>query len=180
MKTMDDNPKPRPLSLEEKLQQAQRDRDHWSKVAALPELSPKAAEFARNAARSAAAEVELRLREKALAWQKLSPQEKLAKTQADHRLWSKVAASPGLSPEAKEFATNSARSYGAALKLYERAVAWEKMTPEQRVEEAKAHERKLAPFAVPLTNFIAQRQASKARRAETVRRLLLVAQQQEL
>jgi hypothetical protein len=44
---------PRPLSLvEEKRQQAQHDLDHWSKVAALPELSTKAAEWAHVAEKS--------------------------------------------------------------------------------------------------------------------------------
>jgi hypothetical protein len=75
---------PRPLSLvEEKLQQAQHDLDHWSKVAALPELSTNAAEWARNAARSAGAEV--KLRERALAWAKLSQQQKLDQSKADHQ-----------------------------------------------------------------------------------------------
>jgi hypothetical protein len=75
---------PRPLSLvEEKRQQAQHYLDHWSKVAALPELSTKAAEWARNAARSAAAEV--KLRERALAWAKLSQQQKLDQSKADRQ-----------------------------------------------------------------------------------------------
>jgi hypothetical protein len=114
MKAMDDNPKPRPLSLPEKLQAAKRDLDKWSKVAALPELSS----------------------------------------------------------EAREWVTGAARSAAAAAKLYERALAWEKMSPEQRAEEAAAHEQKMAKFAVPLTNFIERRELSKARRAETVRWLI--------
>jgi hypothetical protein len=110
---------PRPLSLvEEKRQQAQHDLDHWSKVAALPELSTKAAEWARKR------RPEVKLRERALAWAKLSQQQKLDQSKADHQKWLQVAARPGLSPEAVEFATNAARSSGAAAKLYEKALAW--------------------------------------------------------
>lgn len=51
-----------PQSPEEKLAQAQADADHWSQVAALPGLSPQAAAWAFNLARSAKAEVALRLK----------------------------------------------------------------------------------------------------------------------
>lgn len=56
------DPEEAPLSPEEKLVAAQADEVHWRKVAANPNLSPRAAEWARDQARSAAAEVRLRLK----------------------------------------------------------------------------------------------------------------------
>jgi hypothetical protein len=56
-------PKPQPeLSPQEKLAKAQADADHWGAIAANPNLSPEAAEWAFNIARSARAEVALRQR----------------------------------------------------------------------------------------------------------------------
>ena len=55
-------PQPQPQSPQEKLTQAQTDMDHWSQVAALPGLSPNTAALAFNLARSAKAEVALRLK----------------------------------------------------------------------------------------------------------------------
>jgi hypothetical protein len=54
-------------SLSEKLQQARADVAKWNQIAALPGLSPAAAQFARNIARSSKAAVVLF--EKALAFQ---------------------------------------------------------------------------------------------------------------
>ena len=60
-------PKPQPeLSPQEKLAKAQADADHWGKIAADPNLSPEAAAWAFNIARSARAEVALR--QKAVLW----------------------------------------------------------------------------------------------------------------
>jgi hypothetical protein len=56
-----------PMSLPEKLAQARADVAKWSQIAALPNLSPSAALFARNMARSSQAAVTLG--EKALAYQ---------------------------------------------------------------------------------------------------------------
>ena len=62
-------PKPQPqpeLSPQEKLAKAQADADHWGAIAANPNLSPEAAAWAFNIARSARAEVALR--QKAVLW----------------------------------------------------------------------------------------------------------------
>ena len=56
-----------PLSLPEKLAQAQADLAKWSRVAAHPNLSPEAAAWAKDAARSCAAVVSLY--QKALDWE---------------------------------------------------------------------------------------------------------------
>ena len=50
---------PQPVSLEEKVAQAQRDLMKWSAVAADPTLSPQAAQVAANLARSSAAALKL-------------------------------------------------------------------------------------------------------------------------
>ena|ERR1700677_2939495 len=60
-------PKPQPeLSSQQKLAKAQADADHWGAIAANPNLSREAAEWAFNLARSARAEVALR--QKAVLW----------------------------------------------------------------------------------------------------------------
>jgi hypothetical protein len=60
-------PKPQPEpSPQQKLAKAQADADHWGAIAANPNLSPEAAEWAFNLARSARAEVALR--QKAALW----------------------------------------------------------------------------------------------------------------
>ena len=51
------------------------------------------------------------------------------------------------------------------------------LSPQEKIEQAKAHEQKLAKFAVPLTKLIEQRELSKARRVETIRGLLEQAHQ---
>ena len=58
---------PQPVSLEEKVAQAQRDLAKWSAVAQDPTLSPRAAQAAANLARSSAAA--LKLGKKALLFQ---------------------------------------------------------------------------------------------------------------
>lgn len=58
---------PVPLNPEQKLALAEQDRERWKAAAANPDLSPRAAGWALDLARSAGAEV--RLRQKALAWQ---------------------------------------------------------------------------------------------------------------
>jgi hypothetical protein len=162
---------PRPLSLvEEKRQQAQHDLDHWSKVAALPELSTKAEEWARNAARFGGGRGEATGARPGMG--KAQPAAETRQSKADHQKWLQVAGGRGLSPEAVEFATNAARSSGAAAKLYEKALAWEKLSPEEKLERAKGHEQKSAKFAVPLAKLIEARQLSKARCAETIGWLL--------
>ena len=149
---------PHLVSLTEKLEAAKRDLDKWTKVAALPELSPKAKEFATNAARSAAAE--MKLRQIALA------REKLEQAKADHRKWSKVAALPGLSPEAATFAANAARSYAALVVLAQKALDYLTAPP-------KANSAPNPQACEPLAKLIEARQTNKARRAETIRQLLI-------
>jgi hypothetical protein len=64
------SPKPRhapPLSLPEKLARARADQAKWNRVAAHPSLSPEAAAWAKDAARSSAAAATLY--QKALAWE---------------------------------------------------------------------------------------------------------------
>ena len=56
------------LSLQEKHRDALNKLDHWTRIAAYPELSPAAALFARNAARSYQAAITLY--EKALAYER--------------------------------------------------------------------------------------------------------------
>jgi hypothetical protein len=65
--------KPLILSPEQKMRRAQKDHKFWAAKAASPNLSPKAAHWARQASASAAAEVQLR--QKAAEYAKtLSPQ----------------------------------------------------------------------------------------------------------
>ena len=60
-------PKPQPEpNAEQALAKAQADADHWGAIAANPNLSPEAAAWAFNIARSARAEVALR--QKAVLW----------------------------------------------------------------------------------------------------------------
>jgi hypothetical protein len=64
-----DNPKPRQeMSLQEKHEDTLNKLDHWTRIAADPDLSPAAALFARNAARSYQAAITLY--EKALAYER--------------------------------------------------------------------------------------------------------------
>jgi hypothetical protein len=67
-----------PLSPQAKMQAAQADAEHWKAVASNPDLSPKAAAWALDLARSAQAEV--RLRQKGLAWQAEQAQNPLLQT----------------------------------------------------------------------------------------------------
>lgn len=62
---------PKPPSPQEKMAAAQADADKWTQVAANPNLSPRAAAWAQNMARSAKAEVQLR--QKDLAYQGENP-----------------------------------------------------------------------------------------------------------
>ena len=64
-----DHPKPRQeLTLQEKHEDTLNKLDHWAQIAADPDLSPAAALFARNAARSYQAAITLY--EKALAYER--------------------------------------------------------------------------------------------------------------
>jgi hypothetical protein len=160
MKAMDDNPKPHLVRLAERLAKAQEDADHWAMIASVRGLSPAAAAWAAKTARSAATEVKIQAIGLALA--------KLYQAKADYLTWSKVAASK-LSPEAREFATNAARSAAAEVKLRERAL--EQLTAPNAV--AHVHISHVKPEACELLEkLVDQRQASKARRAETVRQLI--------
>jgi hypothetical protein len=88
---------PRPLSLvEEKRQQAQHDLDHWSKVAALPELSTKAEEWARNAARFGGGRGEATGARPGMG--KAQPAAETRQSKADHQKWLQVAARPWALP----------------------------------------------------------------------------------
>ena len=53
----------------------------------------------------------------------LSPLEKLSNAQADEQKWLAVAAKPGLSPAAAEWARNMARSAAASAKLWQKGLS---------------------------------------------------------
>jgi hypothetical protein len=86
------NAQPQPeLSPKQKLAKAQADADHWGAIAANPKLSPEAAAWAFNVARSARAEVALR--QKGLQYQE-------AQLRPDPMLQSPLnLPSPTLSPQ---------------------------------------------------------------------------------
>ncbi len=134
------NSKPRPSgpqssqpgsepSLQQKLDQAKRDYQKWSAVAASPDLSPQAAAWARDAARSYGAAA--RLYEKGLTYQEkinsvespqpLSPQAKLPKSTptglpAPKPFWTERKPTSGASLEER----NEERSDQALIELLER------------------------------------------------------------
>jgi len=147
------NPAPAP-SLEEKLATAKAEQDKWTWIAAHPSLSPAAAAWARDAARSAGAAAALY--QKALIHQEpesdqgppppkskqpapqqpvLSPQQKLERAQADHRKWSAIAADPKLSPKAAAWAKDVARMAAAEVTLRQKALTYKE--PETDLELEK-------------------------------------------
>jgi acyl transferase domain-containing protein len=167
MKAAADNAKPHLVRLAERLAKAQQEADTWAMIASVRGLSPAAAAWAAKTARSAATEVKIQEIGLALA--------KLHQARADHQTWSKVAAKPGLSPQAREFAMNAARSYAALVTLAQKAL--DHLTAPANVAHVQLTAPKAVPHAKreacePLAKLIARRQASKARRAETVRGLI--------
>ena len=55
----------------------------------------------------------------------LEPEAKLTMAQNEAAMWSKVAASPNLSPQAASVAMNAARSAAAEVKLRQKALAYQ-------------------------------------------------------
>ena len=67
----------------------------------------------------------------------LSLEQKVAKVKSERDQWASLAADPSLSPAAAHAARQAYRSSAAAVKLGEKALAWQGMSPEEQ-ELAKA------------------------------------------
>lgn len=77
---------------------------------------------------------------------KLTLEQKLARAQADQKLWTALAAKPNLSPGAAEAARQAARSSAAAVKLCQKALVW-RDDPEKADRE---HQLSLRSLNIPL------------------------------
>ena len=64
-----------------------------------------------------------------------SLQDKAALAQASQQKWSQLAADPSLSPQAAQAAKNLARSYAAAQRLGDKALAYQSPNADQQAEQ---------------------------------------------
>jgi hypothetical protein len=64
-----------------------------------------------------------------------SLQDKVAQAQASQQKWSQLAADPTLSPQAAQYAKNLARSYAAAQRLGDKALAYQDPSGDQQAEQ---------------------------------------------